>query len=734
MIDTFNFVQLDLTSSPLHRKLGLLRKRSTTASDAKKSVISNQIFSYLIVIDFESTCWREKNYSQEIIEFPAVLLNASTGEVESEFHSYVQPQEHPILSEFCTELTGITQVQVEAGLPLHICLSRFTRWLQRLQLELGVVFPDKPQANSAPLPSQKLCTFLTWSDWDLGVCLQYECKRKQLHKPDVLNSWIDLRSTYRLFYNRKPKGLNGGLQDLGIQFAGREHSGLDDARNTAQLAARMMRDGCVMRITRSLARVSCPPTAPAVNPNSTSVVVSGVCRNSAATKEKQTIDKKENSLTSNKLIPSKNLLNAYQKQSYPKDVTSDTKGRLHPGQESVQMCQSLISPKTLLSDMTAPLPGRITRSVTGNPSSTVVASSTSTHNSSTHVLCSTTVSCFSNLRQPYSKTGLLDEEEDAEPLVETEERCGSYDDVALGGEDGLHETERECDTEYVSDFDSGPFEWGEPHHLPSQEGRVTLECTSGETVSAGHNPQTQKITRDSSMTCKSLKNVSKHRNCGSCFAVPKAVNWGKSNQYEAGLLTSRQPLGHHKNKTNVLSPVRPTLFESEKTSTSFTITTKPKPITEKRTEALRSSLTSYAEPTRQAAGFSSASLHTPNTVLASLSTNTVSSWSRRSSAPLTAKGPPKITSPLCSCGRRAKRQVVSNGGPNHGRGFFCCPVRRSGARGRMEKRCDYFKWESTLIKSSSVPAPAVGSSVSLCQIDSTFSHPPPHRPQLRKSY
>lgn len=35
-------------------------------------------------------------------------------------------------------------------------------------------------------------------DWDLGVCLQYECKRKQFHKPEVLNSWIDLRSTYRV--------------------------------------------------------------------------------------------------------------------------------------------------------------------------------------------------------------------------------------------------------------------------------------------------------------------------------------------------------------------------------------------------------------------------------------------------------------------------------------------------------------------------------------------------------
>lgn len=96
-----------------------------------------------------------------------------------------------------------------------------------------------------------------------------------------------------MFYNKKPKGLNGALQDLGIQFEGREHSGttnllkfskkrknrtpilenmcdrfclgsllpgLDDSRNTAQLAARMMRDGCVMKITKSLGRVSgyCP--------------------------------------------------------------------------------------------------------------------------------------------------------------------------------------------------------------------------------------------------------------------------------------------------------------------------------------------------------------------------------------------------------------------------------------------------------------------------------------------
>lgn len=44
------------------------------------------------------------------VEFPAVLLNTNSGEIESEFHRYVQPQEHTKLSEFCKELTGITQV------------------------------------------------------------------------------------------------------------------------------------------------------------------------------------------------------------------------------------------------------------------------------------------------------------------------------------------------------------------------------------------------------------------------------------------------------------------------------------------------------------------------------------------------------------------------------------------------------------------------------------------------
>ncbi|KFZ46873.1 ERI1 exoribonuclease 2, partial [Antrostomus carolinensis] len=184
------------------------------------------------------------------VEFPAVLLNTSTGEIESEFHTYVQPREHPILSEFCTELTGITQNQVDEGVPLNICLSQFLKWIQKIQKEKKIIFSSDIPSHSTS--ETKPCTFVTWTDWDLGVCLQYECKRKQLRKPDILNSWIDLKATYKAFYNRKPKGLSGALQDLGIAFAGREHSGLDDSRNTARLAWRLICDGCVLKVTKSL--------------------------------------------------------------------------------------------------------------------------------------------------------------------------------------------------------------------------------------------------------------------------------------------------------------------------------------------------------------------------------------------------------------------------------------------------------------------------------------------------
>lgn len=63
-----------------------------------------------MVYDFECQCEKEKvslNF-QEIIEFPVVVIDVEKQEIVAEFHTYVKPTVDPILTDFCTELTGIT--------------------------------------------------------------------------------------------------------------------------------------------------------------------------------------------------------------------------------------------------------------------------------------------------------------------------------------------------------------------------------------------------------------------------------------------------------------------------------------------------------------------------------------------------------------------------------------------------------------------------------------------------
>lgn len=235
-----------MATKRLALKLGLVQKKKLSVPQKKRGEAVKQEFDYIFVLDFESTCWENgpRVGGQEIIEFPTVLLDMSTGKIVSEFQQYVMPVEQPILSEFCTNLTGITQAQVEDGMPIGACLGMFTRWVTALSKKHQFSF-------NTSLPG-KHATFATWSDWDLSVCLHYECQRKQLKKPQFFNQWIDIRATYRNFFNRRPKGLAGALREVGISFEGREHSGICDARNTAALVACMAKSGCLFKITKSL--------------------------------------------------------------------------------------------------------------------------------------------------------------------------------------------------------------------------------------------------------------------------------------------------------------------------------------------------------------------------------------------------------------------------------------------------------------------------------------------------
>lgn len=228
------------------QKAKRIRKKS------KKKVLIT-CYSYLIVMDFEATCFekQEKVFNrnkQEIIEWPAVLINLTTGEIEKEFHEYLRPVEIPILSEYCVNLTGITQETVDEGELFADVMEKFRKWMKETIQEKKLVLPKTRKSN----PDGN-CAMVTWGNWDFLIQLRNECTRKKVRRPSFFNQWIDLKEIYIEKGTFKDQFTFGeALLQSGIEFVGRPHNGLDDARNTAMLAWKMKKEGSFLRITRDL--------------------------------------------------------------------------------------------------------------------------------------------------------------------------------------------------------------------------------------------------------------------------------------------------------------------------------------------------------------------------------------------------------------------------------------------------------------------------------------------------
>ncbi|XP_023305735.2 ERI1 exoribonuclease 2-like [Lucilia cuprina] len=218
--------------------------------NSKKSADkTEQPYKYIVALDFEATCWLHQpppEYRKaEIIEFPAVLLNLETGQIESEFHQYLKPTEKPQLSDYCLKLTGITQQTVDQGISLQLCLQLFEEWLSKelrsRQLQLPKESKDNRLGN---------CAFVTWSDYDLSVFLELECRRKSIAKPKYLDQWINMQQIFKkYFHRRKSNSFSNALNYVGLKFVGQQHSGIDDARNLAYLTYKMVKKGATLKIT-----------------------------------------------------------------------------------------------------------------------------------------------------------------------------------------------------------------------------------------------------------------------------------------------------------------------------------------------------------------------------------------------------------------------------------------------------------------------------------------------------
>ncbi|KAG4076297.1 hypothetical protein HA402_014846 [Bradysia odoriphaga] len=156
-------------------------------------------FQYIISFDLEATCWRPSNYAKaEVIEIAAVLLNLKSGKIESEFHKFIRPTHHPILSDFCVNLTGITQSMIDRQETFSTVFNQFVSWLDNIRIEHGVHLTTPNQKSVKSGANATLCS---WTDWDLFEFLPLDCKRNGIECPDSLKAWIDVRKKYDQFYN-----------------------------------------------------------------------------------------------------------------------------------------------------------------------------------------------------------------------------------------------------------------------------------------------------------------------------------------------------------------------------------------------------------------------------------------------------------------------------------------------------------------------------------------------------
>jgi len=195
----------------------------------KESQKNEKQFEYLLVLDFEATCQDGRKISpQEIIEFPCAIINTKNGfKTEDIFHKYVRPIHHPILTDFCTNLTGITQDMVSTSDTFDTVFTQFRTWLEN---EHGLVGSHSEQTNDN-------FAFVTCGDWDLKHMLPEQCRTSQVSIPGYMKKWINIKSSFSSLFgtNKFPKGLSSMLHQLDMEFEGRPHSGIDDVKNIVRI-------------------------------------------------------------------------------------------------------------------------------------------------------------------------------------------------------------------------------------------------------------------------------------------------------------------------------------------------------------------------------------------------------------------------------------------------------------------------------------------------------------------
>lgn len=175
----------------------------------------------LNVIDVEATCWEGKpppGEVGEIIEIGLVVVDLAARKRISR-HRIPVRAERSAVSPFCTELTGITQAEADAGVSFA---------------EACGILAAEHAAGERPWAS--------WGSYDRKQFLE-QCEESSVEYP--FGAWhINAKVVFSAALNlRMPAGMARALRIVGFPMEGRHHRGDDDAWNIAALILHLAERG-----------------------------------------------------------------------------------------------------------------------------------------------------------------------------------------------------------------------------------------------------------------------------------------------------------------------------------------------------------------------------------------------------------------------------------------------------------------------------------------------------------
>ena len=155
--------------------------------------------------------------NNEIIEIGAVVLDEEYKEIDS-FETLVKPQLNSKVERKIEKLTGITTEMVSSAPLFEDAVKMFFSWCDSIQEDIQIY---------------------QWSDSD------YEQMHKEIYlkgyelterQEKLLTEWCDFQKEFGETLGLERRlSLKNALMYAGIDFEGREHDALFDARNTAAL-------------------------------------------------------------------------------------------------------------------------------------------------------------------------------------------------------------------------------------------------------------------------------------------------------------------------------------------------------------------------------------------------------------------------------------------------------------------------------------------------------------------